>query len=286
MFARVVFLYEIVYGNNTYYYTNANQDILYSNRLFSAIPIKHSDMENNADEITKAKCEVNITNQCPFIVNVINQYDAFLTSLKVMRYYLATGDVETEFVGTLSVMEFSVKDAKLTFVNLLYDTQRMAMRMIYQRQCPFALYGDQCRAIKDEHSTTTSASAWTRLDDYHMQYTGGVLPDNLAGGMADLPNGSTVFIRGINYDEKIITTSRPIYDSYFQSDDEEGFVILYQGCNRSMKMCNEIFKNSENYGGFVKLPLDNPTTKNRLGGKDADKTMKSWYAYINSQLKG
>lgn len=285
MFSRVVFLYEITYGANKYYYTNANQNILYNNHLFSAVPVKHSDMENNADEITKAKCEVNITNQCPFIANVINQYDAFLTSLKVMRYYLATGDVETEFVGTLSVMEFSVKDAKLTFVNLLYDTQRMAMRMIYQRQCPFALYSNQCRARKEEHSTTTSASAWTRLDDYHMQYTG-ALPDNLAGGMADLPNGSTVFIRGVDYAENIITTSRPIYDSYFQSEDEERSVILYQGCNRSIKMCEEVFENSENYGGFVKLPLDNPTTKNRLGGEDADKTMKSWYAYINSQLKG
>lgn len=284
MFSRVVFLYEITYGADKYYYTNANQNILYNNHLFSAIPVKHSDMENNADEITKAKCEVNFTNQCEFIGNVIDQYDAFLTTLKIMRYYLATGDIETEFVGTLSVMEFSVKDAKLTFVNLLYDTQRMAMRMVYQRQCPFALYGNQCRARKEDHSTATQASDWTRVDDYHMQYAH-TLPDDIVGGMADLPNGAVVFIRGVDYNTNTITTSRPIYESYFSSSDNDT-VILYQGCNRSIKMCENVFENSENYGGFVKLPLDNPVTKNRLGGEDSATTMKSWNAYINSQLKG
>ena len=84
MFARVVFLYHITYGDNNFYYTNANKNILCNNALYLAIPIQHGDMDNNSDEVTKAKVELNITNQCEYVATMINQYDAFLTDIKIM----------------------------------------------------------------------------------------------------------------------------------------------------------------------------------------------------------
>ena len=281
MFARVVFLYDISYGDTHFYYTNANKDVLYSNHLYSAIPVKHGDMDNNSDEVTKAKVELTITNQCSFVSTMLNQYDAFVTDLKIMRYYLTTGDVETEFIGSLSTIEFSVKDATCSFVNILYETQRMAMRMIYQRQCPFALYGEQCKANKFEHETKTSAELWTRIDDYHLQFAGD-LPDNTIGGIIELPNKVNVFVRMV--ENNIVTVSRPVYDDYLVNENNP-YVCVYQGCNRSIKTCEELFGNSENYGGFVKLPLDNPVKKNSMseGGSSMDyTTLKN---YLEGQLK-
>lgn len=281
MFARVVFLYDITYGDTHFYYTNANKDVLYANHLYSAIPIKHGDMDNNSDEVTKAKVELTITNQCSFVSTMLNQYDAFITDLKIMRYYLTTGDVESEFVGSLSTIEFSVKDATCSFVNILYETQRSAMRMIYQRQCPFALYGEQCKANKFEHATKTSVELWTRIDDYHLQFAGD-LPDNTIGGIIELPNKVSIFVR--NVDSNTVTVSRPVYDDYLVNDSNP-YVTVFQGCNRSIKMCEDLFHNSENYGGFVKLPLDNPIKKNSMseGGSSMDFVVLK--SYLDGQLK-
>lgn len=282
MFARVVFLYAISYGETHFYYTNANKDVLYNNHLYLAIPIKHGDMDNNSDEVTKAKVELTITNQCDFIAEMINQYDVFLTDIKIMRYYLSTGDVETEFIGRLSTIQFSVKDASCSFVNLLYDTQRYAMRMIYQRQCPFALYGEQCKANKYSHSTLTSAELWTRIDDFHLQYSG-ELPEHTLGGILVLPNNSPVFVRYIE-NNSIVTTSRPVYDAYLDNENNP-YVIIYAGCNRTIEMCEEVFGNSENYGGFVKLPIDNPIKKNsRSNGAEMIKN-NVLASYLKGQLK-
>lgn len=281
MFARVVFLYDITYGETHFYYTNANKNVLFNNKLFLAIPIQHGDMDNNSDEVTKAKVELTITNQCAYVTAMINQYDAFLTDIKIMRYYLSTGDVETEFVGRLSTIEFSVKDAQCSFVNLLYDTQRYAMRMIYQRQCPFALYGEQCKVNKFEHETKTLAELWTRVDDFHLQYNG-ELPEYTLGGIIVLPNNTPVFVR--NIEDNIVTTSRPVYDSYMENNDNP-YVSIFKGCNRTITMCNEVFANSENYGGFVKLPIDNPIKKNSLSN-GAEKMQGNILAnYLKGQLK-
>lgn len=281
MFARVVFLYHITYGDKNFYYTNANKNILFNNTLYLAIPIQHGDMDNNSDEVTKAKVELNITNQCDYIANMLNQYDAYLTDIKIMRYYLTTGDVETEFIGRLSTIEFSVKDANCSFVNLLYDTQRYAMRMIYQRQCPFALYGGQCKVNKFEHETRTDAELWTRIDDFHLQFSGEI-PAYTLGGIIVLPNKTPVFVR--NVENNVVTTSRPVYDSYMTNADNP-YVLIYKGCDRSIKMCNEVFANSENYGGFVKLPIDNPIKKNSLS--NGAETMKGSVLarYLKGQLK-
>lgn len=199
-----------------------------------------------------------------------------------MRYYLSTGDVESEFIGTLSTIEFSVKDASLSFVNILYETQRMAMRLVYQRQCPYALYGSQCCARKQEHEISTFASHWTRIDNYRLQYSQ-VLPDNITGGIVELPNGAVNFIRGVDTENNIITLSQPVYESSLNVENNR-FLTLYHGCDRSIEMCQNLFNNSDNYGGFVLLPLDNPTTKNPAGGSNDTISANDMKNYLNEQL--
>lgn len=282
MFARVVFLYLIKYGEDEFYYTNGNRDVMLGNKVYKAIPIKHGDLENNSDEITKSKCSVTITNKCDFIDMMIHQYDAFVINLTVMRYYMSTGDVETEFIGTLSAIEFSVKDAELTFVNILYETQRMAMRMIYQRQCPFALYGEQCKALKSAHKTATAVTDWTLINDFNLQYNG-VLPQHLEGGIIELPNKAVMFIRSVDYEHNSISVSRPVYSDYLEVLGNS-VITLYQGCDRSINMCENVFRNSANFGGFTLLPLDNPVTKNHMGGSDSKITMQELQEYLEGQL--
>ena len=279
MFSRVVFLYLIDSGEQKYFYTNASRDILYDDNLYLAVPIRHDTLENDAEEVTKGKCDITVSNQTDYVQRLLQQYDAYLTNLKIMRYYLATGDVETEFAGTLSTMEFSVKDAKLSFVNIIYDTQRGAMRLIYQRQCPFALYGEQCKASRYDHAHYYDKTLWTRLDDYRLQCDAD-LPDHIEGGIIQMPNAACFFIRLTDYSERIITVSRPVYQSYLDAD---GSVAIFEGCDRTIQTCRERFYNDDNYGGFTLLPLENPTERNPLAQSDLEDNAQLLRDYVRTQ---
>lgn len=282
MFARIVFLYHIKVNDDNYYYTNSNRNLIFNENEYIAIPIKHASIESDSDEVTKSKIDVNMTNQCDFINAMMSQYDAFITELTIYRYYTSTGDVETEFKGTMSTIEFSVKDAKVSFANVLYDTQRMAMRMVFQRQCPFALYGSQCRVNKLDYAQQTDVADWTKVDDYHLHYSGSVeLSSRLTGGILQFPNGAYFFIRYFNTEENTITVSRPIYTAYFPNS---GSITLYEGCDRTIETCEKHFHNSENYGGFVMLPLDTPVNRNHLANA-VKKDIEAFRDYVEGQLR-
>lgn len=280
MFTRVVFLYKIDNGESQFYYTNANRNIQFNTILYEAVPISHDGIENDSNEVTKGKCVIHISNQTDYIQQVLQQYDAYLTKIAVLRYYLATGDVETEFVGTLSTLEFSVKEATLSFTNVIYDTQRGAMRLVYQRQCPFALYGKQCKANKEDHAHYSTLSQWTRIDDYNLQFSD-TLPEYIEGGIMQLPNKAWFFIRLVDYTENTITVSRPVYQSYLETD--ETTVVIYEGCDRTIQTCRNRFYNDDNYGGFTLLPLENPTERNHLANNDLEDNTQVMKSYINNQ---
>lgn len=282
MFTRIVFLYVVDNGEQKYFYTNANRDVIYNDDLYLAVPVSHEALENDSDEVTKSKCTVKISNQTDYIQTVLRQYDAYLTTLKIMRYYIATGDVETEFIGTLSTLEFSVKDAELSFTNVLYDTQRGAMRLVYQRQCPFALYGEQCKVNMEDHAHISYLHNWTRIDDYHLQ-SATDLPDNIEGGIISMPNKSMFFIRLVDYENNIITVSRPLYATYLQPVGTYATVMVYEGCDRTIETCKLRFDNDDNYGGFTLLPLENPTERNPLAQNDLKDNSQLVRDYVNSQ---
>lgn len=285
MFARVVFLYAVDNGEQKYFYTNANRDLLYNDNLYSAVPVSHDALEHDSDEVTKSKCSVKISVQTDYIQSILKQYDAYLTTLKILRYYVATGDVETEFVGTLSTIEFSVKEATLSFTNVLYDTQRGAMRLVYQRQCPFALYGEQCKVNKEDHAHISYLPNWTRIDDYHLK-SAADLPDNIDGGIISMPNKALFFIRMVDYENNIITVSRPVYASYLQPVDGYATVMVYQGCDRTIETCRNRFNNDDNYGGFTLLPLENPTERNPLAQTNLKDNSQLMRDYVNEQKNG
>ena len=104
------------------------------------------------------------------------------------------------------------------------------MRLIYQRQCPFALYGEQCKASRYDHAHYYDKTLWTRLDDYRLQCSAD-LPDNIEGGIIQLPDSACFFIRLVDYSDRIITVSRPVYQTYLDAD---GSVAIFEGCDRTI----------------------------------------------------
>ena len=73
MFSRVVFLYLIDSGEQKYFYTNASRDILYDDNLYLAVPIRHDTLENDADEVTKGKCDITVSNQTDYVQRLLQQ---------------------------------------------------------------------------------------------------------------------------------------------------------------------------------------------------------------------
>lgn len=257
---KIIFLYRIFNGLKYYYYTNSDMNVVYNGEKYISVPISHDNISSDIDEVSKSTLKITLSNQLDYVQHLLQYYDNFITTVTVYRYYLATKETSVDWTGSLTKLEISDSDTKLTIGNVLYETQRQGLRQVYQRLCPYALYGCQCKVNKDDFVHQYSKSNFVHIDDYNLQYTGDALAENILGGMISLDNGSYYFIKKVDYTEKTITTSRPIYKD--KDLDNTTYLIIYEGCDRSMDTCNKHFNNSENYGGFVLLPLDNPTKIN------------------------
>lgn len=249
---KIIFLYAIDDGENQYYYTNADMMIKYDTKTFLSVPISHDEVENDVDEVSKCTIKITMSNNLAYIQKVLECYDVFVTNLTLYRYYPESKTTEIEWRGVLSKLEISHTDTSCTFGNLMYETQRQGLRQVYQRLCPYALYGCQCKVNKSNYGHQFNASAFTITNDYTLTCSD-QLPDNLAGGIMLLANNAYYFIKAVDYDNMSLTVSRPIYQKFLS-----GVIMLYDGCNRTMDMCNGHFNNSENYGGYPLLPQDNP----------------------------
>lgn len=254
--SKFIFLYEINDGEKMYFYTNGDMNVIYDAKTFVAVPISHKNISIDVEEVAKSTVKIIISNQTPYIQKLLENYDTFITNIKIMRYYPYQKKLDIEFVGSLSRIEISDTDTTCTVGNVLYETQRQGLRQVYQRLCPYALYGCQCCVDKEKFSHTFMANSFKIVNQYTVHCTV-PLPEHILGGIMLLSNNAYYFIKDVNYDEQNIVVSRPIYSRFFT-----GIVMLFDGCDRSMTDCNEHFNNSANFGGFVLLPLENPTTKN------------------------
>lgn len=270
LFDKNIFLYKIFDGVRTYAYTNADQSISYDNVVYIAVPIKHSEIASDTQEIAKETVKITVSNETELVKDLFQVYDSFITTITIYRLFLNSDKpVEIEWKGELTKINFAIKDTSLTFGNVIYETQRQGTRQVYQRYCPYALYGNQCKADKEEHRTVYSVNDFEIINDYQIRYLNGSLDPKKIGGIVrvkdyDIDTDSYFFIRQISSDLTIITVNRIIHNLGTE-------ISLYDGCNRSMSDCHLLFNNSSNFGGFVLLPMDNPTTINYTSGSGADK---------------
>lgn len=248
--SRPVELYEFSYQGITLRYTSADQNVSFGGNTYIAVPGLTRTGIDESDEIGKAA----MTITCPedFEVSELFNFappdDVVGFALREMQYG-QTDKAPGIWLGRVLGASWPPNRAQLRCESLLSSVKQAGLRRPWGRNCPYILYGPQCKEDRDDNQfsitiqennglTLKSADFALQLDTFFS-----------LGYIEWLQTPSYKVRRGIK--EHIgnqITITHPIRNL------EVGAVLTaYPGCDHTytgVNGCIPKFDNGDNYGGF------------------------------------
>ncbi len=159
------------------------------------------------------------------------------------------------YIGEISQCSFPEPgNATFTCETLSASMRREGLRLPWQKQCPYLVYDEAtCKVGKAEHAVTFTVEA---LNGGVVTVIG-VIPNYgvFSGGLIEYNHP----IKG----EEVTTiqgaSSREFVLFGFNTDLVPGMTFTaYPGCDGSPVVCQQVFGNYPNYGGFENLPGKSP----------------------------
>jgi len=249
---RIVELYKIVEGANEYFFTSADNEIVYSGDAYVPTASGRSEVENKS-ELARSNLEVSLN-----IDHELSQ--RYMTTVvdEVVSLTLFTDDgTATLFAwkGRLASVKPEGGVMKLIFESIYTSLRRPGLRERFQRNCRHALYGRRCKADMgdfEESSTATAVSG----DTVTCPAASGFPDGYFLGGMLKAPDGTLRFVVAHVGNQVTLVRSIDSLNEALLGGVQN--VKLYPGCDRTREMCNTRFDNIDNNGSFAYIPIRNP----------------------------
>lgn len=265
---RPILLYRAARETKTWFYCDADREVLYQDNVYSPLPIFSTSIRATGD----AKSDnVNIT--LPSTAELSIYLDRYPISATVMLSIFRVHAVENSTTGSITVEPLLV-DAKCLWVGELSSVQRPSqlkrvlvcstlsatllrggVRLVWERTCPHMLYGRGCLVNKDDFQQALSDVAVVNgvtisSDDLALHEDGW-----FSGGFVVWEDETGIYEnRGI---ETHAGSSITIFGGTRGMDGKSGF-IAYPGCSRIDTVCDSKFGNILNYGGINKMQGKSP----------------------------
>lgn len=250
-------LYELIRGDNeefTYYYTDADKNIVFNSNTYNAIAISDNGVNGTTDN--------NLTLTLPDNNPVVLLYRGVPpTSIIRLRVRVLQGN-EARLVWAGKILECQRPEpgrAELIASNIILTFSQSGPRLAWGRACPYAVYDDFCKVNKLAYKDTAVIKSLTGTElSLGMSVT---RPKGwFDGGFIEwLDNGVKDSRHIISHDGRSIAlmggTSRLT----------AGLAItLYPGCGRTIGICHDKFSNHLNYGGVPGMPGISPFNGNKI----------------------
>jgi len=257
-----VSLYEFMWGNTFWRYTNADtaQTITQDEEEVTYSPIAISDSGVTQGGSRNNDMTVTAPSDLPLVDLFRSTPPAGAIWLTVRRHHADGGNDEwfVHWIGTVSnVRKGGQASVNIVGLSLLASFSRSGLRLAWTRGCPHMLYDSECRADPEDFAlvaeiTAIGADGTITIDD-----AGGNVAPYFDGGYFkwEANSDGTMDQRGI---ESSVTDTQFLI---FGSTDrlEVGMSItLYPGCDLSAGTCKDKFDNLENFGGFEQMTGENP----------------------------
>lgn len=246
--------YKFIGSFRTYRYTSSAREETVNGETYLPIAGKRGTVRSG----TQADDTLSLEIELPFDVDVVRDY-AYAESppslaLEVYRVHRGTS-FATDWVllwkGKVSAFNVDGRIAKIRVPSIFSRAlQGDLPSAYYQAPCNHVLYDARCKAVRGDHSVTTTVSA-VGTNAFDVLDDGGVDAVLKAGEAVNNRNGERRLI--LNNVAGTVTISYPFVD--LRVGDE---VELVEGCDHSFATCKAKFNNSINYGGHPFIPADNP----------------------------
>lgn len=227
---------------------------------FEPVPCSRSDFEDSGDA-EKADLKLTTSETNPMVPLFTHAPPSDVVFLTVLEGHAEdpTRRFRAIWTGRVAAMAWTPTGVEFTAQSGAVSVRRPASRRNWQRQCPHALYGPECRAARAPVTFPVVSSGETSLV--------------LDSSTTPLPTGPTAYVAGV------VTFTNPetqrVERRTILSVDatEPGVLVLAaagpvptgvaeatveKGCRRTEESCILWHDNIQNFGGQVFIPLDNP----------------------------
>jgi uncharacterized phage protein (TIGR02218 family) len=253
---KPVELYHLWIGSLHYYYTNVDMDIIYDSNTYHPAVIKRGSITKDG-QTGASSLSITFGYLDQPIVELIANEALSLVWLSVMRTFSDLSPIEASviFVGNLKSIAFQGLQGAATFVGFEYYLTRPLPRYRYQPQCNWKLFDSDCKLSSGSYAELVTVTQIS-TDGLQLTLSGvGTHADNY------FSQGELVYIAGSDADRRLITSSTgsTIYLRFrVNSMPVNAAVYVYPGCDGALLTCKNKFSNVVNFGGFPRIPVDNP----------------------------
>lgn len=256
----------------TWRYTSAEVDITHGGYTWTSTPIARTKVEATVDQArNNLQLSVARTNAVAELYRINAPEEVVL--INVSRYHRdSPSQTAIIWIGRVLNCSFQGARAILTCEPVSTSLKRPGLRRLYQAGCPHVLYEGTdctagCKVNKLEHCIDTLVTAVDGVrvvvsELLHRPYAGGYMEWLNDDGVAEKR-----FIKtGPPFDSSSLpgsgSSSDPaltlILSRAFTALMPGSLVKVFPGCDHTMQMCDDVYHNIENFGGFPYIPRKNP----------------------------
>lgn len=246
-------LYTFTVYDTLYRYTSAAQNVTHQSQFYQAYAINRSEIEST-DELPRN----DLTIDCPLDFPILAFYDSAPPSdvilLSISRFHRGDLDSVVWWRGRVLNGKREGDRGLLYCENKFTALKRTGLRRLYTSMCPHVLYGPACRVVEASFSATATLDGVSGIELDSTAFA--ALPDGrLAGGLISWePEAGRIERRGIkSHVGQRVEITHPI-----PGLESLATVTYSPGCTHQRQVCDQVFDNIVNYGGFPFVPRQNP----------------------------
>jgi hypothetical protein len=262
-FSRPVCLYEFTWGGKSWRYTSADRVIDYGvdadDNPIEWLPISISD-----NGFTQGAAPEPFTITLPRNLEFVQLFNGTPPSTAIAiiarRFHKDDTDQEASvyWVGTIgSVKGVDAVKAEVIGLSISQTTRRTGLRLGWEVNCPHALFDAGCRAVKSlfQFDTTITAIIGTSITVAGIKPT--LTGQNYAGGFIEWDATGSGSIDRRPIDSFATGTT---FNLLGRADRLVGgqAVSIFPGCDLSTEVCQNVFNNLPNHGGFKFMSKKSP----------------------------
>lgn len=265
-------------GADNWYFTSADEDIVYDGDTYTAIALKRSAYQFGSDmKVGTLRLSVPRDNAIALLFLSYTPSDPIW--LTVRRKHRDDAEAVVAWLGKVRSVDWKGAEAVIECLSILSTLKKFGNRYRFQMMCNHML-GEVMCPIDLEHDHDSGEGDYDLEEDFKKEIE---VTDTDDGGLkllsADLSyNGEnavyhTFFQAGyivsdatgerrfiIEHDGSPAGADAfvKILQPFSAAAIADGTFFVYAGCNRSKEMCLEKFGSAEIFGGFPFMPIENP----------------------------
>lgn len=248
---RPVELYHFSLGTRHYYYTSAEDTVVFGGNVYLPRQIERT-AARQADGERRHDLKITLPSDDPVCTPFIGIVPGQPLYLTILRFHRGDNNAENHWTGRVISATFKRRGAFCELNGMTSEAafNRPIPRFKYQGLCNHVLYDGNCSVDKDSFKFTGTVTDVTgntiTIIGLSAQGAGWAL-----GGYVS--NDEIDFRAVVGQTGDVLTLELPFSANVLNTE-----VDVYAGCDHTLATCNSKFSNAVNYGGFAFVPALNP----------------------------